>query len=103
MVRFSSAQVAEVVQPFWAALAAGQFISEAAVGVGTYRKQGTRWGRGVRRGASPSWTRAQRAVFDLSGARGDRAGPRRWGDGSGDRSAAGTCSVNGVSGTASQR
>jgi IS30 family transposase len=43
MVRFSSAQVAEVVQPFWAALAAGQFISEAAVGVGTYRKQGTRW------------------------------------------------------------
>ena len=40
---FSNAQVNEVLQPFWAALQAGQLISEAAAGVGTYRKQGTRW------------------------------------------------------------
>ncbi len=43
MVRFSNAQVAESVQPFWAALQAGEFISDAAVAAGTYRKQGTRW------------------------------------------------------------
>jgi len=43
MVRFSNAQVAEAVQPFWAALQAGEFIADAAVQAGTYRKQGTRW------------------------------------------------------------
>jgi len=43
MVRFSNAQVAEAVQPFWAALQAGEFIVDAAVQAGTYRKQGTRW------------------------------------------------------------
>jgi len=43
MVRFSNAQVAEAVQPFWAALQAGEFIADAAVAAGTYRKQGTRW------------------------------------------------------------
>jgi len=43
MARFVNAQVAEVVQPFWAALQAGEFIADAAVAVGTYRKQGTRW------------------------------------------------------------
>jgi transposase, IS30 family len=35
--------VPEVVQPFWAALQRGEFIADAAVAVGTYRKQGTRW------------------------------------------------------------
>ena len=43
MARFVNAQVPEVVQPFWAALQRGAFISDAAVEVGTYRKQGTRW------------------------------------------------------------
>jgi IS30 family transposase len=43
MARFVNAQVPEVVQPFWAALQRGEFIADAAVGVGTYRKQGTRW------------------------------------------------------------
>ena len=43
MARFSNAQVAEAVQPFWAALQAGEFIADAAVAAGTYRKQGTRW------------------------------------------------------------
>jgi IS30 family transposase len=43
MARFSNAQVAEAVQPFWAALQAGELIADAAVQAGTYRKQGTRW------------------------------------------------------------
>jgi IS30 family transposase len=43
MARFVNAQVPEVVQPFWAALQRGEFIADAAVEVGTYRKQGTRW------------------------------------------------------------
>ena len=43
MARFVNAQVPEVVQPFWAALQGGEFIADAAVAVGTYRKQGTRW------------------------------------------------------------
>lgn len=43
MARFVNAQVPEVVQPFWAALQRGEFIADAAVAVGTYRRQGTRW------------------------------------------------------------
>ena len=43
MARFVNAQVPEVVQPFWAALQRGEFIADAAVQAGTYRKQGTRW------------------------------------------------------------
>jgi hypothetical protein len=43
MARFVNAQLPEVVQPFWAALQAGEFIADAAVHAGTYRRQGTRW------------------------------------------------------------
>jgi hypothetical protein len=43
MARFVNGQVPEVVQPFWAALQRGEFIADAAMAVGTYRKQGTRW------------------------------------------------------------
>jgi hypothetical protein len=43
MARFVNGQVPEVVQPLWAALQRGEFIADAAVAVGTYRKQGTRW------------------------------------------------------------
>src|SRR3954464_5651753 len=43
MARFVNAQVPEVGQSFWAALQRGEFIADAAVAVGTYRKQGTRW------------------------------------------------------------
>ena len=35
--------VPEVYQLFWAAMARGEFITDAAVEAGTYRKQGTRW------------------------------------------------------------
>jgi transposase, IS30 family len=40
---FTWRMVPEVVQPFWAALQRGEFITDAAEGVGTYRKKGARW------------------------------------------------------------
>lgn len=43
MPRFNEAMVPEVVQPFWAAMQRGEFITDAADGVGTYRKKGARW------------------------------------------------------------
>jgi IS30 family transposase len=42
-VRFSLLMVAEVHQRFWEAMARGDFITDAAVAAGTYRKQGARW------------------------------------------------------------
>ncbi len=43
MVVFNDRMVPERVQPFWAALQRGEFITDAAAEVGTYRKKGTRW------------------------------------------------------------
>lgn len=43
MVRFASHMITENVQVFWAELQRGEFITDAAVVAGTYRKQGTRW------------------------------------------------------------
>jgi IS30 family transposase len=43
MVVFSERMVPEVVQPFWAALQAGKFVTEAAARAGTYRIKGHRW------------------------------------------------------------
>ena len=40
---FSDRMVSEVIQPFWAALQRGEFITDAAAGIGTYRKTGARW------------------------------------------------------------
>jgi len=40
---FTWRMVPEVVQPFWAALQRGEFVTGAAEGVGTYRKKGARW------------------------------------------------------------
>ena len=40
---FSSRMISEVVQPFWAALQRGEFITGAAESVGSYRVQGRRW------------------------------------------------------------
>ncbi len=42
-MRFSCRMVPEVYQVFWAAMARGEFITDAAAEAGTYRKQGTRW------------------------------------------------------------
>jgi transposase, IS30 family len=43
MVMFNTRMRPEVIQPFWAALQAGEFITAAAKGVGTYRVKGRRW------------------------------------------------------------
>jgi transposase, IS30 family len=43
MVMFNTRMRPEIVQPFWAALQAGEFITAAAEGVGTYRVKGRRW------------------------------------------------------------
>ena len=43
MTVFSERMVAEIVQTFWAALQRGEFISDAAQLVGTYRIKGARW------------------------------------------------------------
>jgi hypothetical protein len=43
VVRFSYRMVPEVYQVFWAGMAAGEFINDAAIAAGSYRKQGTRW------------------------------------------------------------
>jgi hypothetical protein len=51
MARFSDQMGTEVVQRFWAAMARGEFITDAAAEAGTYRKRGSRWlvaVRGVR-------------------------------------------------------
>ena len=62
-MRFSYRMVPEVYQVFWAGMAAGEFITDAAIAAGTYRKQGARWlvtaggvrprrGRGLKRPVS---------------------------------------------------
>jgi DNA-binding CsgD family transcriptional regulator len=43
MAQFSERMVTEVVQRFWAAMAPGEFITDAAVQAGTYRVIGARW------------------------------------------------------------
>ena len=43
MARFSERMVTEVVQKFWAAMARGEFITDAAAEAGTYRVKGARW------------------------------------------------------------
>jgi IS30 family transposase len=78
-MRFCYCMVPEVYQLFWAAMARGEFISDAAVEAGTYRKQGTRWlvaaggvrprrGRGLK---GRCLTLAQREEIALGRARGE--------------------------------
>jgi IS30 family transposase len=43
MAQFSERMVTEVVQTFWAAMARGEFITDAAAEAGTYRVKGARW------------------------------------------------------------
>ena len=42
-VRFSNALVAEAIQPFWAALQAGEFLTDASALAGTHRHRGLAW------------------------------------------------------------
>jgi Crp-like helix-turn-helix domain len=43
VARFFRHLISQNVQAFWAALDRGEFITDAAEAVGTYRKQGARW------------------------------------------------------------
>ena len=103
MARFINAQVPEVLQPFWAALQRGELISDAAVQVGTYRKQGTRWvavcgGVRPRRGRDLKGrclSFAEREEIALARARGETI--RR------DRPAPGSSAVDRVTRAAPQR
>ena len=75
-MRFSYCMVPEVYQPFWAAMARGEFITDAAVEAGTYRKQGTRW-RAAAGGVRPRRGRGLKGRwFDVGAAGGDCARPR---------------------------
>ena len=78
-MRFSYRMVPEVYQVFWAGMAAGEFINDAAIAAGSYRKQGARWlaaaggvrprrGRGLR---GRCLTLPQREEIALGRARGD--------------------------------
>jgi IS30 family transposase len=42
-IRFSNKLVAELFQPFWAALQAGEFLTDAAVVAQTHRHRGLAW------------------------------------------------------------
>jgi len=70
-MRFCYRMVPEVYQLFWAAMARGEFITDAAANAGMYRKQCTRWlvaavevrprrGRGLK-GRSLSWRSGRRS------------------------------------------
>src|SRR5512133_1486311 len=78
-VRFCYRMVPEVYQVFWAGMAAGEFINDAAIAAGSYRKQGSRWlaaaggvrprrGRGLK---GRCLTLAQREEIALGRVRGD--------------------------------
>ena len=44
-VRFSNQLVAELIQPFWSAWQAGEFMTDASAIAGTYRQRGLAWVR----------------------------------------------------------
>ena len=44
-LKFSNQLVAELVQPFWSALQAGEFLTDAAAEAGTHRWRGLSWMR----------------------------------------------------------
>ena len=44
-IRFSNQIVAELIQPFWAAWQAGEFMTDASAVAGTYRQRGLAWVR----------------------------------------------------------
>ena len=78
-MRFAWLMVPEVYQTFWAAMARGEFITDAALEAGSYRQQGRRWlaaagGVRPRRGRNLKGrclTLAQREEIAVGRARGD--------------------------------
>src|SRR5215211_7409078 len=101
MPRFANEMVAEAIQPFWAALQRGEFISDAAAQAGTYRKQGTRWV--AARGAPAPRPQSEGTLPVVRRARRDRAGSRPGRDDPRDRSAPGQVAVDGLARAAAQR
>jgi hypothetical protein len=96
MVMFNTRMRPEVIQPFWAALQAGEFITAAAEGVGTYRVKGRRWILAESGHPAASWSSSEGPVSDVLRARGDRAGSRSRGVGAVYRPAAGSRTVDGL-------
>jgi IS30 family transposase len=89
MPRFTNEMVAEATRSFWAALQRGEFITDAAVEAGTYRKQGTRWvaacggvrprrGRGLK-GRCLSFSEREEIALGRAGGESIRAIARRLG------------------------
>ena len=77
-MRFSYRMVPEVYQVFWAGMAAGEFINDAAIAAGSYRKQGSPLAGCGGRGPTSSGPRPEGPVSDVGAAGRDRAwsGPR---------------------------
>ena len=86
-MRFSWLMVPEVYQTFWAAMARGEFITDAVLEAGSYRKQGTRWlfaAGGVRprrgrdlKGRCLTWPSEERSLLaGLARKRSERSPPR---------------------------
>ena len=72
-MRFSYCMVPEVYQLFWAAMARGEFITDAAAEAGTYRKQGTPVVGGGGWGSAAARPWFEGPLFDVGAAGGDRA------------------------------
>ena len=103
MARFVNAQVPEVVQPFWAALQRGEFITDAAVQVGHVSQAGHALGGGLRRRAPAPRARPEGALPVVFRAGGDRARTRARGDDRRDRAAPGSVAVDDLARAAPQR
>jgi len=95
--------VPEVNQGFWAALARGEFLTDAAAVAGTHRWRGLKVGARGRRGATAPRSRPEGPVCDLRRARGDRAGACRGRVDALDRASAGTLAIDDLAGAGSQR
>jgi hypothetical protein len=53
-VRFSNKLIAELIQPFWVALQAGEFLTDAAAVAQTHRHRGLAWLREARASTAKS-------------------------------------------------
>ena len=99
MAVFQPWMVPEVNQGFWAALARGEFLTDAAAMVGTHRWRGLKVGARGRRGATAPRSRPEGPVCDLRRARGDRAGACRGRVDALDRASAGTLAIDDLAGS----
>ena len=102
MVVFNERMRPEVIQPFWAAVQRGEFITEAAESVGTYRVKGGRWIL-----AAAGCVRAAGVICRAAICRSQSARRSRWaaprGVGAVHRAAAGTLAVDRLARAVAQR